>query len=222
LLFVASVLLLVVGCARAAMPPPQPPPTVAPSPTPSSTPIPTPTQAYITTFTREDCSFQIPGELRAITTVSGAEVDNEPKTNNERVFQRFYQGMSPSTILRCEMVTQEGGDELLTRWWIQSLESEQEAFDLFEGFIGATAPAVTENNRDEAACSQIFPESGEMTIRYTLTFRSRGICTGATVDGLSGLVWYRNNLIGIDSPFYQGLFDPIAFHAEAVIDREGK
>ncbi|MFQ5874832.1 MAG: hypothetical protein ACE5JL_13700, partial [Dehalococcoidia bacterium] len=124
----------------------------------------------------------------------------------------------PSTILRCDMVT--GG--LFTTWWVQSLESRQAALDLFEGFIRATSPAIRDNNTNETACADIRTDYGEMAIRYSMFFEDRGICSGATFNGYSGLIWFRNNVIGIDSPFYRELFDLIAFHAEAVIDNKSK
>ena len=147
-------------------------------------------------------------------------MDNEPKINIERVFMRFHQGESPSTILRCDIVTQGGGGNLFTTWWIQSLDSEEAAFELFEGLIRTTGIAVGQYRDDESACADILPEHGEMDIRYTLKFTDRGVCTGAVFDGFSGMVWYRNNVIGIDSQFYREFFDLIAFHAQDLIDRK--
>ena len=122
--------LLVMACTRDLSSTPASSPT--PSPVETTSPLSTPTMTYITDFSAEDCNFKIPDELGEITGILRTDVDNEPKINVERVFRRFHQGESPSTILRCDM--RSGG--LFTTWWVQSLESEQAAFDLFQGLIG--------------------------------------------------------------------------------------
>ncbi|MFQ5933017.1 MAG: hypothetical protein ACE5KI_00060 [Dehalococcoidia bacterium] len=221
LLLTASIILLgslVAACTRSSTVLPQDTETPDSSLTPSPSPPGAAEAAYIIDFSDDDCLFTIPGELGEITTVFQTDVDNEPKINIDRIFDRFHQSEMPSTILRCDM----SSAGLFTTWWIQSLENEQAAQELFEAFMESTATAVAKHNQEPLICSGIQSQSSEMPDQYALSFINRGICSGVVFEGKSGLIRYKNNVIGIDSRFYEEFFDLIMSHAESVIDRKAK
>lgn len=188
-------------------------PTSAPIDTP--TPVPTSSKGYITSFDDSDCLMSIHGELGEITTVFQAEASNEPRINIDRVFQRFHQGETPSTILRCDMNS--GG--FFSTWWMQSLEDEEAAIQLFDGFVEATEIAVDEYDLNIFACAGVSGEMDDSGEQYKLSFFDRGICTGAVFDGVSGLIRIGNNVVGIDAKFHSEFFDLIDAHARSIIER---
>jgi len=142
-------------------------------------------------------------------------VENEPKLNIDRVFQRFHQSETPSTILRCDLRTA----GLFSTWWIQSLQTKEEADRLYEGFIEATAPEVTKLNMNPLSCLRIQAMRDAVEKRYTLDFTDRGLCEARVFNGKSGLVLYKTSVIGVDSQFYEELFDVIISHAQQIVDK---
>ena len=76
------------------------------TPTPTNPPAtPTPVPAALIEWGDEDCIFRPSGELGELTRVTRTYVENDPKLNIERIFLRFTQSETQSTILRCDMNT---------------------------------------------------------------------------------------------------------------------
>ncbi len=195
-------------------------PSLSPSPTasPSSSDTPTPSpeaQASFIQFSAEDCILNLSGELGERTTINQTYVENEPKANIERLFQRFQQAASQSTILRCDMRTA----GFFSTWWVQSLQTEEEATRLFDAFVAATGPEVSKLNLNPLSCTRINAFLVQGGTRYILDFQGRGICQPDVYNGMSGLVLYKRAVIGVDSQFNDELFDIIIDRARQVVDQ---
>lgn len=209
------------GNGDGATPAPTQTPSLSPSPTtrPSSedTPIPSPkAQGSFIQFLTEDCILNLSGELGEQTTINQTYVENEPKANIERLFQRFQLGASQSTILRCDMRT----SGFFSTWWVQSLETEEKATQLFDAFVDATGPEVIELNLNPLSCFRITSFIDQGGTRYILDFQGRGICDPDVFNGMSGLVLYKRAVIGVDSQFNDELFDIIIDRARQVVDQK--
>lgn len=156
------------------------------------------------------------GELGERTTINQTYVENEPKANIERLFQRFQQAASQSTILRCDMRTA----GLFSTWWIQSLQTEEEAIQLFDAFVEATEPEVNELNLNPLSCLRINALLDQDGTRYILEFQDRGLCEQDVFNGMSGLVLHKRAVIGVDSQFTKELFDIIIDRARQVVNQK--
>ena len=193
-------------------------PTQAPdsaTPTPTNLPAtPTPVPAALIEWGDEDCIFRPSGELGELTRVTRTYVENDPKLNIERIFLRFTQSETESTILRCDMNTA----GLFSTWWVQSFATEEEAKGLFEALVLVTGPEVDELNGNPLSCARI-RAGREGTDSYQLDFMDKGLCEADVFNGLSGLVHYGTTVIGIDSQFYEEFFEPLLAHAKAVVDK---
>ena len=223
---IAILLVILAGCNRTSGSPTpesiEPAPEATTEAEPTSTSVDAPTsgpataKSYITSLGDEDCLMSIPGELGEITNVFQGEEDNEPKINIDRVFQRFHQSESPSTILRCDMNS--GG--LFSTWWLQSMEDEEAARQLFDGFLEATARAVDEQDGNVRSCAGASGELDASGSEYKISFHNRGLCSGVVFEGVSGLIRIDNNVVGIDAKFHSEFFDLIDAHARSIIERK--
>ena len=196
-------------------------PSLSPSPTarplPSDTPTPSPeAQASFIQFSTEDCILNLSGELGERTTINQTYVENEPKANIERLFQRFQLSASQTTILRCDMRT----SGFFSTWWVQSLQTEEEAIQLFDAFVDATGPEVIKLNLNSLSCFRISARLDQDETRYILDFQGRGLCEPDVFNGMSGLVLYKRAVIGVDSQFNDELFDIIIDRARQVVDQK--
>ncbi|MCH8089128.1 MAG: hypothetical protein IH955_03850 [Chloroflexi bacterium] len=196
-------------------------PSLSPSPTArpslSDTPTPSPeAQGSFIQFSTEDCILNLSGELGERTTINQTYVENEPKVNIERLFQRFQQSASQSTILRCDMRT----SGFFSTWWVQSLQTEEEAIQLFDAFVDATGPEVIKLNLNPLSCFRISARLDQDRTRYILDFQGRGLCEPDVFNGMSGLVLYKRTVIGVDSQFKDELFDIIIDRARQVVDQK--
>ena len=200
-------------------------PTQAPSPSPSPTarslssdaPTSSPeAQGSFIQFATEDCILNLSGDLGEQTTINQTYVENEPKANIERLFQRFQLGASQSTILRCDIRTA----GLFSTWWVQSLQTEKEAVQLFNAFVDATRPEVIKLNLNSLSCFRISALLDQDRTRYILDFEGRGICEPDVFNGMSGLILYKRAVIGVDSQFKDELFDIIIERARQVVDQK--
>ena len=188
-----------------------------PAPTPSPTEPPaTPTQApaALIEWSDEDCIFRPHGELGELTRVTRTYVENDPKRNVERLFLKFHQSESESTILRCDMNTA----GLFSTWWVQSFPAEQDAQRLFESLVLVTGPEVDRLNDNIRSCALI-RAGREGQDSYQLDFVDKGICESSVFNGRSGVVIYGRTVIGIDSQFYEEFFEPLLEHAKALVDK---
>lgn len=162
----------------------------------------------------EDCIFRPSGELGELTRVTRTYVENDPKLNIERIFLRFRQSETESTILRCDMNTA----GLFSTWWVQSFDTEEEAKNLFESMALVTASEVDKLNGNPLSCARI-RAGREGSDGYQLDFVDKGLCETDVFNGRSAVVQYGTTVIGIDSQFYEELFDPLLAHARAVVDK---
>ena len=162
----------------------------------------------------EDCIFRPSGELGELTRVTRTYVENDPKLNIERIFLRFSQSETESTILRCDMNTA----GLFSTWWVQSFATEEEANSLFESMALATASEVDKLNGNPLSCARI-RAGREGPDSYQLDFVDKGLCETDVFNGRSAVVQYGTTVIGIDSQFYEEFFDPLLAHARAVVDK---
>lgn len=180
--------------------------------TPPKTP--TPSSIALVEWGDEDCIFRPPGELGELTRVTRTYVENDPKRNIERIFLRFRQSEADSTILRCDMSTA----GLFSTWWIQSFATEEQARSLFESMALVTGPEVDDLNGNPLSCALI--RAGRQDANtYQLDFSDKGLCETDVFNGRSALVHYGTTVIGIDSQFYEDLFEPLLAHAKAVVDK---
>ena len=185
--------------------------TAAPTSPPET---PTPVPAALIEWGDEDCIFRPSGELGELTRVTRTYVENDPKQNIERIFLRFTQSETESTILRCDMNTA----GLFSTWWVQSFATEEEARSLFEALVLVTGPEVDELNGNPLSCAQI-RAGREGADSYQLDFVDKGLCETDVFNGLSGVVHYGTTVIGIDSQFHEEFFEPLLTHAKAVVDK---
>ncbi len=175
---------------------------------------PTPQPAALIEWGDEDCIFRPSGELGELTRVTRTYVENDPKLNIERIFLRFTQSESVSTILRCDMNTA----GLFSTWWVQSFATEEEAKELFETLVLVTGPEVDELNDNPLSCALI-RAGREGSDSYQLDFVDKGLCDADVFNGRSAAVHYGTTVIGIDSQFHEEFFDPLLDHAKAVVDK---
>lgn len=175
---------------------------------------PTPQPAALIEWGDEDCIFRPSGELGELTRVTRTYVENDPKLNIERIFLRFRQSETESTILRCDMNTA----GLFSTWWVQSFATEEEAKELFETLVLVTGPEVDELNDNPLSCALI-RAGREGSDSYQLDFVDKGLCETDVFNGRSAVVHYGTTVIGIDSQFYEEFFEPLLAHAKAVVDK---
>lgn len=182
---------------------------------PTSPPqTPTSMSAGLIEWGDEDCIFRPSGELGELTRVTRTYVENDPKLNIERIFLRFRQSETESTILRCDMNTA----GLFSTWWVQSFASEEEAKSLFESMVLVTTSEVDELNSNPLSCALI-RAGREGSDSYQLDFVDKGLCETDVFNGRSAVVHYGTTVIGIDSQFYEEFFEPLLAHAKAIVDK---
>lgn len=214
LAFILILILLLAACASGpeVTPAETPSTEVAATAEPSATP--TPAAAALLEWSDEDCIFRPHGELGELTRVFRTYVENEPKQNIDRIFMRFHQSETVSTILRCDMSTA----GLFSTWWVQSFSTEEEARQVFESLVLVTGPEVSELNGNPLSCALI-RAGREGDDSYQLDFVDKGLCETSVFNGRSGVIHYGNTVIGIDSQFYEEFFEPLLAHAKAVVDK---
>lgn len=213
-IFILSTLALLAACSsEGGAEPTLAPDTEPASPTATSEAPSTPPTALIQ-WGDEDCIFRPSGELGELTRVTRTYVENEPKINIERIFLRFRQSETESTILRCDMNTA----GLFSTWWVQSFASEEQAKSLFESMVLVTASEVDELNSNPLSCALI-RAGREGPGSYQLDFVDKGLCETDVFNGRSAVVHYGTTVIGIDSQFYEEFFEPLIAHAKAVVDK---
>ena len=213
-ILILTAFILVVGCSSGGGGESTPAPDVeeaAPTAPPES---PTPPPVALVEWGDEDCIFRPPGELGELTRVTRTYVENDPKLNIERIFLRFRQSETESTILRCDMNTA----GLFSTWWVQSFATEEEAKVLFESLVLVTASEVDELNSNPLSCALI-RAGREGSDSYQLDFADKGLCETDVFNGRSAVVHYGTTVIGIDSQFYEEFFEPLLTHAKAVVDK---
>ena len=214
LILVVAALVILVACSSGGGAEPTQAPnseTTAPTAPPETS---TPPPAALIEWGDEDCIFRPSGELGELTRVTRTYVENDPKENIERIFLRFRQSETESTILRCDMNTA----GLFSTWWVQSFATEEEAKSLFEALVLVTGPEVDELNSNPLSCARIHA-GREGSDGYQLDFQDRGLCEADIFNGLSGVVHYGTTVIGIDSQFHEEFFEPLLAHAKAVVDK---
>ena len=197
----------------AGTPPAEPAPTTPPEKTEAPATS-TPAAAALLEWSDEDCIFRPHGELGELTRVFRTYVENEPKQNIDRIFMRFHQSETVSTILRCDMSTA----GLFSTWWVQSFSTEEEARQVFESLVLVTGPEVSELNGNPLSCALI-RAGREGDDSYQLDFVDKGLCETSVFNGRSGVIHYGTTVIGIDSQFYEVFFEPLLDHAKAVVDK---
>ena len=214
LAFILILILLLAACSSGpeGTPAETPSTEVAATAEPSATSI--PAAAALLEWSDEDCIFRPHGELGELTRVFRTYVENEPKQNIDRIFMRFHQSETVSTILRCDMSTA----GLFSTWWVQSFSTEEEARQVFESLVLVTGPEVSELNGNPLSCALIRAEK-EGDDSYQLDFVDKGLCETSVFNGRSGVIHYGNTVIGIDSQFYEEFFEPLLDHAKAVVDK---
>ena len=209
-----AMLVVLAACASGdGVAPTQAPDSETPTPTnPPETPAPPP--AALIEWGDEDCIFRPSGELGELTRVTRTYVENEPKINIERIFLKFRQSETESSILRCDMNTA----GLFSTWWVQSFATEEEAQRLFESLVLVTSQEVDELNSNPFSCALI-RAGREGPDGYQLDFVDKGLCEADVFNGRSAVVQYGSTVIGIDSQFYEEFFEPLLSHAKAVVDK---
>ena len=209
-----ATLAFVVGCSSGGGGEPTQAPDVEDAAATAPPESPTPPPVALVEWGDEDCIFRPPGELGELTRVTRTYVENDPKLNIERIFLRFRQSETESTILRCDMNTA----GLFSTWWVQSFATEEEAKSLFESLVLVTASEVDELNSNPLSCALI-RAGREGSESYQLDFADKGLCETDVFNGRSAVVHYGTTVIGIDSQFYEEFFEPLLAHAKAVVDK---